>query len=114
MLPILSLRTKRSDSRTGASTMRQRMNDSERYLPKFIKSEEILVKVSGYILEDCVTYDARDAVLPYFGPGRCAQGVVKVSVRGPNFEFDDIFLVFNGYKSPPPGASPSPFNANVQ
>ena len=61
------------------------MNDSERYLPKFIKSEEILVKVSGYILEDCVTYDARDAVLPYFGPGRCTQGVVAVSVRGPNF-----------------------------
>jgi hypothetical protein len=88
--------------------------DVKSHLPKFIKSEEIRVKVAGYILEDCVTYDARDAMLRYVDPGRRAQGVVTVSVRTPNFELDDIFLAFNGYKSPPPGTSPSPFNANVQ
>jgi hypothetical protein len=88
--------------------------DVKSHLPKFIKSEEIRVKVAGYILEDCVIYDVRDAMLRYVDPGRRAQGVVTVSVRAPNFELDDIFLVFDGYKSPPPGTSPSPFNANVQ
>lgn len=65
-------------------------------------------------MEDCVTYDARDAMLRYVDPGRRAQGVMTVSVRAPNFELDDIFLAFNGYKSSPPGISHSPFIVNVQ
>jgi hypothetical protein len=88
--------------------------DIKSHLPNFIKSDEIQVEVSGYIFEDCVTYDAHDAMLRYIDPGKRAQGLVTVRVRAPNFELDDIFFAFNGYKSPPPSTSPSPFKSNMQ
>jgi len=66
------------------------------------------------MIEDCVTYDSREARLRYVDPGQYAQGIVYVSVHAPNFEMDRIVCAFNAYELPPHRISPSPFNTNVQ